>query len=309
MARIQLKNSGVVFLEEPHQYFLGDKQLSGITEMLQRQLFPDEYKNVPWAIVKKAGEYGTDVHKRIEKFDSQWINDGTQEVKDYISLCKEYGLTHEASEYTVTDGITWASNIDKVFRTGDDTFDIADVKTYSKINPTQLAKVRWQLSIYAYLFELVNKKAKVGRLVVLHIRNKEKKDGTIDHYSEFIEVERIPVDIVKSLLEAEERGEQFLNPYDIPAEYAAQEERIRELLRKKSEIEDELGNIKSSFLGVMSKLNVKSWAMPSGLRLTRKLPSIRTTFNLPLFQSDHPELNYDAYMKTSNVSESITIAI
>lgn len=31
--RIELKNSEVIFLEEPHEYWLGDKQLSGITDL------------------------------------------------------------------------------------------------------------------------------------------------------------------------------------------------------------------------------------------------------------------------------------
>ena len=41
---IELVKSGVVFNEENHTYFLGDKQLSGITGMIKRQLFPDKYK-------------------------------------------------------------------------------------------------------------------------------------------------------------------------------------------------------------------------------------------------------------------------
>lgn len=309
MAKVFLKDSGILFKEKEHEYWLGGKKLRGITDVIQRQIFPEEYRNVPEEMLKRASEYGTDVHKRIQLFDSQWINDETQEVKDYISLCKEYGLTHEASEYTVTDGITWASNIDKVFRTGEDTFDIADVKTYGKLNSTHLSKVQWQLSIYAYLFELVNRKAKVGRLVVLHIRNKEKKDGTYDHFSEFIEVTRIPSDIVRSLLEADERGEKFLNPYDIPAQYASQENHIRELLVEKARIEEELNSIKSEFLDVMQRLDVRSWITKYGMRFTRKLPTTRTSFDFSLFKSQHPEFDYGSYMKQSNVAGSLTIAV
>lgn len=128
--RIELKDSGVVFNEELHEYWLGDKQLSGITGMLQRQLFPDEFEGVPEDMIKSAAEYGTDVHASIEDFDKNWINDGTQEVADYIEICKNHGLVHECSEYTVTDSKNWASNIDKVYRVDDTTFDIGDIKTY-----------------------------------------------------------------------------------------------------------------------------------------------------------------------------------
>ena len=97
MARITLKDSGVVFDKANHTYELNGKMLQGITTMLQRQLFSTEYEGIPWAIVKKAGEYGSKVHDSCEDFDKNWNNDGTQEVQDYISICKEYGFTHEAS--------------------------------------------------------------------------------------------------------------------------------------------------------------------------------------------------------------------
>ena len=128
--RIDLKDSGVLFNKERHEYWLGNRQLSGITGMLQRQLFPDEFDNVPEEAIKEAARYGTEVHESIEAFDSSWINDGTQEVQDYIWLCQENGLVHERSEYTVTDGENWASNIDKVYRSSDDTFSLGDIKTY-----------------------------------------------------------------------------------------------------------------------------------------------------------------------------------
>ena len=184
--RIELKDSGVLFNKERHEYWLGNRQLSGITGMLQRQLFPDEFDNVPEEAIKEAARYGTEVHESIETFDSSWINDGTQEVQDYISLCQENGLVHERSEYTVTDGENWASNIDKVYRSSDDTFSLGDIKTYGIMTSEKLEKARWQLSIYAYFFELQNQGAKVGNLFILHIRNKAKQDGTFDHISNIL---------------------------------------------------------------------------------------------------------------------------
>ena len=112
--RIELKDSGILFDKECHEYWLGNRQLSGITGMLQRQLFPDEFDNVPEGMLQEAARYGTEVHESIEAFDSSWINDGTQEVQDYIGLCQENGLVHERSEYTVTDGENWASNKNKL---------------------------------------------------------------------------------------------------------------------------------------------------------------------------------------------------
>lgn len=309
MAKVMLKDCGVVFDKANHTYELNGKMLQGITGMLQRQLFNSEYEGIPWNIVQQAGKYGSAVHDSCEIFDKNWENDGTQEVQDYISICKEYGFTHEASEYTVSDGKNFASNIDKVFRVNENTFDLADIKTYGKLTADKLEKARWQLSIYSWFFEIVNSKAKVGRLAVIHLRNKQKKDGSFDHISEVIFVDRIPKDIVKELLEAEVEHRQYLNPYDMPEEYKQKEARIRQLIEMKDNIEDELKGIKTDILGAMETLNVKSWCSVGGMRLTRKLPTTRSSFNLELFKKDYPDLDYGKYMKQSEVSGSLQIAI
>ena len=230
--RIKLKQCSVVFNEEDHTYYLPekDKYLSGITGMLERQLFPDTYAGIPEAIIKQAAAYGKEVHKSIEDFDMNWENDGTQEVADYISLISEQGLVHETSEYLITDGENYASMIDKVYRVDETTFDIGDIKTYGVMAPDKREKARWQLSIYSYLFELQNKKGKVRRIFILHIRNKAKKDGSFDHISDFIELKRIPSGIVKELLLADSVGEQFVNPYAIPEDIRQQEPLIRKLI-------------------------------------------------------------------------------
>lgn len=307
--RIELTDSGVIFDPTQHTYELNGTYLSGITELLQRQLFPNEYANIPKAILQQAADYGTSVHQSCEDFDSQWINDGTQEVQDYIELCTTHNLTHEASEYTVTDFSNYASNIDKVYRITDNTFDLADLKTYGKMTPEKLEKARWQLSIYAYFFELQNKNAKTRNLYILHIRNKQKKDGSFDHISQLIPVKRIPSEICKELLETDLRGEQFQSPYDLPKEISSQEQHIRELILTKEAVEEELSGIKSQILTEMESRNVKTWITDGGIRLTRKLPTTRSSINLSQLKEEHPEIDYDKYMRESTASSSLTITV
>ena len=257
--RIELKESGVLFNEEEH----GNKELSGITGMLQRQLFPDEFDGIPEHLIQGAADYGAGVHLSCEDFDKNWINDGTQEVIDYIQLCKDYGLVHECSEYTVTDGANWASKIDKVYRVSEDTFSLGDIM---------------------------------------------KKDGSFDHIKEIIFVNRIPSDICKELLDCDLRGERFINPFDIPDEYRSQEETIRNLIQTKAVIEEQLANIKAKILADMEAQGVKTWATET-MRLIRKSPTTRSSFNLPAFKSDHPELEYESYMKVSPVAGSLQIVV
>ena len=68
MARIELTQSGVLFNEELHEYWLDGKQLSGITEVLRKQLHPDMYSSIPKRILEQAPQFVTSVHKIIELF-------------------------------------------------------------------------------------------------------------------------------------------------------------------------------------------------------------------------------------------------
>lgn len=312
MARLELKSSGVLFKEDIHQYFreADGKELNGITSVISRQLFPHEYDSIPHYIVKRAADYGHAVHKSIESFDAAWENDGTVELQDYIDICKEYGLQHEASEYLISDGENYASAIDKVFRTGEDSFAICELKTYyGKLSGEKLERCRWQLSVYRALFMKMNKRAKVDSLFVIHLRNKQKKDGSFDHIKELVYVDPIPEDICLELLACDLRGEQFRNPFAIPVEITAQLTRMKELILLKNQVEEELNALKANILSSMEFLDVKNWAT-NDVRLTRKLPSIRSSFDLKAFKVGHPEItDYDQYMKSSNIAGSLTVSV
>jgi hypothetical protein len=169
-------------------------------------------------------------------------------------------------------------------------------------------KARWQLSIYAYLFELQNKKAMVDHLYIIHLRNKPKANGEFDHISELIEVPRIPSDIVKELLDADVKGEQFQNPFSIPEDVRTLEEHIRQLIETKKAVEDELTTIKSDLLSEMSEKDIRTWATET-MKITRKLSSVRVSLDTTKLKKEHPEIDYDAYRKESKVSESILITV
>jgi hypothetical protein len=94
----------------------------------------------------------------------------------------------------------------------------------------------------------------------------------------------------------------------MPKEIKEQEAHIKELMETKARVDEELGQIKSRILSEMESRNVKSW-LGESIKLTRKLPSTRTSFNLSSFKTDHPEIDYEPYMNTTQVSSSLTIAV
>ena len=310
MKRIELINSGVVFNETAHTYHLNGKELSGITGMLTRQLFDGkEFEGIPKSRIEAAAQYGTEVHKAVQRFNEEWIFDGDQETADYIQICKDNGLVCETNEYNVTDFKNWSSNIDLVFRASDTLFHLADIKTFAVLDADRLLKARFQLSIYALLFEGQNAGAKVDKLYIIRLRNKPRKDGTFDHISELIPVTRIPSEICKELLDCDLRGEKFKNPYAIPEDISAQEDEIRELIETKNAVEARLAEIKVSILTAMEAQDIKTWATDTGMKLTRKLPSQRSSFDFKTFKADHPEHDYSSYMRLSNVAGNLSITI
>ena len=158
------------------------------------------------------------------------------------------------------------------------------------------------------MFELQNKGAKVDRLFIIHLRNKQKKDGTFDHICNLIPVERIPSDICKDLLDTDLRNEKWVNPYSIPDDISAQEAEIRELMETKSSVEERLAAIKANILSKMESLDIRTWATNT-MRLTRKLPSTRASFNSSLFKADHPDMDFSPYEKISQVAGSLMITV
>ena len=306
MARIELINNGVVFLEEPHEYWLGDKQLFGITQAIQRQVAGQEYDGCPEYLIKRAGEYGTSVHKSIERLINNFEHDGTVETEDFRVLTQDLNI--EASEYNVSDMEYYASNIDLVCRLTDTEFALYDVKTYSnaKLTKAQMTKARYQLSCYAYMFELQNKGAKVKELYVIHICNKPKKDGSINHIAELVPIERIPSDICKALLEADRNGEKFNNPYELPKEVEKKCKRIIKLIQTKKEAEEELTHIKKEILETMLFLDVDNWK-GDGITFSRTAETTRSSFDLAAFKKKYPDLPYDDFIKKSNVAGSLKI--
>ena len=315
--RIELVSSGVLFKEKEHEYWLtlpnGEKkQLSGITSAIQRQVAGHEYDGCPEYLIKRAGEYGTSVHKSIERLINNFELDGTVETEDFRNLTADMNI--EASEYNVTDlsnddydSCYYSSNIDIVTRLSQEEFGLLDLKTYSnaKLTKAQMTKARYQLSCYAYMFELQNKGAKVKELYVIHICNKPKKDGLI-HIAELIPIERIPADICKALLDADRNGEQFNNPYELPKEVEKKCKRIIKLIQTKKEAEEELTLIKKDILSTMLFLDVDSWK-GDGISFTRTAETTRSSFDLASFKKAFPDLPYDDYIKKSNVAGSLKI--
>lgn len=305
---ITLKESGVMFLEECHSYFLNGKELKGITGMIERQLFPNKYDNVPKSVLDKAAELGTAIHKGCQMYDEVMIDNGLPQVAVYKKLLeKEFPNSQViANEYIVTDGEYFASPIDKVFQIGENLVAIVDVKTTYELDKEY---VSWQTSIYKYLFEKQNPGIKVGGLFALWLPKNENQLGKAG----FFVVDDKGSDAVVALMEAEKNGEQYVAAVTKTVEehhVILASDAIDEMIeaeRLMTHYKDIYEGYKQDALDAMLKYGVKSFDAGK-VKMTLVVGGKSMRFDSTRFKKENPDL-YAQYMKESETKDSIRVTV
>jgi len=291
------------FVADGHRYFTADGvELQGVTGILKRRIFKDEYKGVSQEVLDNAAKRGSMIHSRLELYDTAGIGTDMPEVANYARLKAEYGLEWITSEYLVSDDEHYASAIDKVYHikeTPDDEVALGDVKTTYSFNREY---VSWQLSIYAYFFEMLNPHKRVGRLFGIWLRE-DKKRGSI---AKIIPVERKPVELVKELILCDIEDRDF-NCTMLPSFITDNMDRLIFLNEKIKALSEEKDAIVASILEEMQKRSDKS--IDSGpILFTRVEASTKRSFDSTKFKAEHADM-YEKYMKESAVKEQLKVTI
>lgn len=293
---MKLAKSNVVFNPEDHTYKTSDcRQLSGITSLLDRQLFKNKYTGIPEETLRKAAERGTFIHQNCELAD-EGFPVSCEEAINYLSLKDKYNLNHEVSEYLVSDNEHVASCIDKVYRYDDTTFFLGDIKTTYKLNKEY---VMWQLSIYAYLFEKQNPGAKVSSIFAIWLRGET---------SQLVELDRVPNEKVEELLRCDANGLQYEENADkMPVLFNEAEGMIIDIEAQLKSLTKQRDELKEGIMKAMCQAGIYSWK-GERVSITRKTASSRKTFDKEKFEKDYPNV-YDNYLKETLCEESLLIKI
>lgn len=306
----ELIQSAVVFNEEQHTYTLGDKQLSGITTIIKRLVFPDMYKGISQAVLNKAAERGTRIHNLIQ----MWVmgilsNEDIAELQCFLDAFTATTLITHASEYLVSDNESVASSIDLVCLDAEGNFVLCDIKTTSVLHTEYL---QWQLSIYAYLFEHQNPGLQVASLKAIHIR---------DNKCEIVDVERLQDEYVEALLNAYRSGaETFDNPLNKLPEgldallkaYAENEEFLSYIGAVKAQYDEKKKALQQSIADSLRSQKLDKVETPVA-KVTIGKDSVTKKFDLKAFMEsqqykDSPKV-YDAFIKESTTAGRITITL
>lgn len=301
---ITLRKSPVVFNEEEHRYFLGNKELKGVTSTLIKRAFPDKYKDVDPQVLANAARKGHELHSLIEYHDNYGTNPeehGDPRIASYERLKKEHSLTTVANEYLVSDEENYASSIDIVMLNGNDEICLVDIKTTWTLDRQSTAV---QLSIYKRFFERQNPGLSVAHIYVLWLPN---KDLTI------AELHELPVkddEFLDNLIESDLTNQSF----DIVATYGSLPEAVRAVENEIVMIEKEMkeckerqDELKKGLYKIMEENDIKQFR-GTRVTLTRVLPTETETFDTKRFKEEHPDM-YKEYTKISARKGSLKITV
>ena len=298
MKKIKLNDSGILFDAESHTYCTQDGEvLHGITGRLKERAFPDEYKDVPEEVLQRAAARGTRIHNILELYDEvALITDECQELQNYMKAQTEFPFlaNHLQSEYLITDGEQYASAIDKVY-TEDDGVILGDVKTTYHLNEEY---VSWQLSIYAYFFNLINPGIEVKRLYALWFRE--------DKYK-VVEVERKSIEDVKKLLYTEEALPVTTIDEAMMPDINRAEAALIEYKEAMEFCKAQYDRLKEGILAIMTQHNIKKYD-GQRISITRKPEAERLSFDSKAFKNDYPQM-YEQYITKTKTSSSILIKV
>lgn len=300
--KISLNVPNVTFIEETHQYFIGKKELKGVTGTLIKKAFPDTYKNIPESVLKKAAERGGLIHNTFETFcsifdaDIKQYPNPTEELQAFHSMLVLFGLHCVASEYLVTDGENFASAIDGIFADDEGNIYLVDYKTTATLH---YDNVSLQLSIYAKWFEEQNPDLKVKEIVCMWFKNGQSKFQPLPRVADY------QIDDLIAAYLADDAEYQY--KVEVPEQFSALEQEFRLITARVDALKIKQDELKDKIMKMMEDNKQKSiktqFASYSYVAATTK-----KTFDTKLFKDTEPE-HYEYYLKETTTKPSIRIKL
>lgn len=306
MKQVKLNECGVVFNGEHHTYTLDGKELSGITSIISKYIFPDMYSNVSESVLEAARQRGSIVHSELE-MEFNGIPSDSPEVIAYRALVKQHKIKQIAAEYVVTDYNSIATCIDNVAYVNGE-LALLDYKTTSVLN---IEYLRWQLSLEGLMFTMVNQ-CSVAKAYAVHLP--KPKDGVCE--AKLVEIELIPCNHLMSLLDAFNAGsESFINPLrnmgddfeSILEQYKQAEAYLLDIKETVKFYENIQTECKEKLKAIMDERKVTTWE-GGGVKVTRSADQVRKTFDLKLLKEQCPKFpaKWMKEIETKGYKESVT---
>ena len=300
--KITLNEPKVTFIEESHQYFLGKKELKGVTGTLIKKAFPDTYKNIPDYVLMKAAERGGLIHNTFETFCSIFDADikkypnPTEELQAFHAMLVSFGLHYVASEYLVTDGENFASAIDGIFADDEGNIYLVDYKTTATLH---YDNVSLQLSIYAKWFEEQNPDLKVKEIVCMWFKNGQSK---------FQPLPRVADEQIDELINAYLTNDtNYQYKVEVPEQFSALEQEYRLITARIDAMKIVQDGLKEKIMKMMEDNKQKSIKTNIG-SYSYVAATTKKVFDTKLFKDTEPD-HYEYYLKETATKPSLRIKL
>lgn len=141
-----INNGTLEYYDDEHLYLFNGVMLPSVTQIIDKKF--NDYANVPKDVLNRASERGTNVHKQIENYCRSGIDDGSEAVRNFRFLQKQYDfevLDNELPLVVFMNDIPVAcGRLDMTIEMGGKV-GIADIKTCSALNKEKIA---YQLNMY-----------------------------------------------------------------------------------------------------------------------------------------------------------------
>ena len=169
METFSIKGGTLEYFDDTHTYLYDGLILPSVTQILGVK-YRNDYASVPPAVLDNASKRGTAVHKAIENFNVSGYDDGSEAVRNFKFLQKQYGFEVLDSELPIVifkDDMPIACGRLDMTMLMDGKTGVADIKTVSSLNKEKIA---YQLNLYRIgLMQSYGVDAKF--LKIIHLRD------------------------------------------------------------------------------------------------------------------------------------------
>ena len=169
METFSIKGGTLEYFDDTHTYLYDGLMLPSVTQILGVK-YKNDYASVPPTVLDNASKRGTAVHKAIENYNNLGYDDGSEAVRNFKFLQKQYGFEVLDSELPIVifkDDMPIACGRLDMAMLMDGETGIADIKTVSTLNKEKIA---YQLNMYRIgLMQSYGVDAKF--LKIIHLRD------------------------------------------------------------------------------------------------------------------------------------------
>ena len=160
------------FDEVDHIYICDGVIVPSVTQILKTQF--NDYAGVSRAVLDRASERGTALHKAIELYETTGAESDLQEFKHYLFLKKHFNITNISNELPIIyeeDGrVLFAGQLDQIIEIDGE----KGINDFKRVSSPNKEKIALQLNLYKLGYEQSYNR-EIKRLSFMQLREDKRR--------------------------------------------------------------------------------------------------------------------------------------